>query len=54
MSDPLAAARARAADLQRRIDEAPDEAAASPLADELHELLDDFDNVVELRPDGPR
>jgi hypothetical protein len=44
--------RARAAELQHRIDQAADEATARRAADELHALLDDVENVRELpRPD---
>jgi hypothetical protein len=40
--------RARAAELQHRIDETPDQADAHAAADELHALLDDVANVEEL------
>jgi hypothetical protein len=44
--------RARAAELQHRIDETPDQADAHAAADELHALLDDVANVEELpRPE---
>ena len=49
-ADPLAAARARGADLEARIDAAPDEQTAQPLGDELHQLLDRLDDVAVLRP----
>lgn len=43
--------RRRAAELEHRREAAPDEATACRAADELHALLDDVDNVVEL--EGP-
>jgi hypothetical protein len=50
--DRLADIRARAVELEHRIDQAPDEATARATADKLHALLDDLDNVAELsRPD---
>ena len=51
--DPLAAVRARAAELERRITDAPDEDTARGAADELHALLDGVENVDEL-PDRAR
>lgn len=48
MSDPLEDLRTRAAELQHRIDTAPDEATARAAADELHALLDSVDNVRVL------
>ena len=45
---PLATLRARAAELERRITEAPDEGTAREAADELHALLDGVENVDEL------
>lgn len=42
--------RARAAELERRRDTAPDEVTARRAADELHQLMDDVDNVSELPP----
>lgn len=48
--DPLAARRARAQELERLIDQAPDEATASPLAAELHASMDELDNVAEFHP----
>jgi hypothetical protein len=53
-TDPLATIRARAAQLEREIDEAPDEATARSKADELHALMDDVENVSELRPEHRR
>jgi hypothetical protein len=47
--NPLDDLRRHAAELQARIDEAPDEQTARRLADELHALLDDLDNVHALR-----
>lgn len=46
---PLDDLQRRAAELQARIDDAPDEATARRLADELHARLDDLDNVYALR-----
>lgn len=48
-TDPLAARQARAQELERLIDEAPDEATAGPLAAELTAIMDELDNVTELR-----
>lgn len=48
--DPLAAKQARAQELERLIDQAPDEATAGPLATELNAIMDELDNVIELRP----
>lgn len=48
--DPLAEAQARAQELERLIDAAPDEATAGPLAAELHTIMDSLDNVVVLHP----
>lgn len=48
--DPLAVKQARAQELERLIDQAPDEATAGPLAAELHAIMDELDNVAELHP----
>lgn len=40
----------RAADLQHLIDTAPDEPTAATAADELHALMDQLDNIVEIHP----
>lgn len=51
--DHLTEIQARAAELQRRIDDAPDENTARTAADELHALMDDMDNVAELPHRSP-
>lgn len=43
--------RARAAELEKALDDAPDEAAARPLADELHRIMDALENVHVLHDD---
>lgn len=52
-TDPLAARQARARELERLIDEAPDEATAGPLAAELTAIMDELDNVAELHAADP-
>jgi hypothetical protein len=48
MTDPLDAIRARAAELEHRRETADDPAEAARAADELHQLMDNIDNVREL------
>lgn len=51
MTDPIERMRARAAELEAAIDVAPDNETARPLADELHRIMDDLENVHVLHDD---
>ncbi len=44
--DPLAAKQARAQELERLIDQAPDEATAGPLATELNAIMDELRTMI--------